>query len=98
MKAREHRLGLQLYRRRGPVNNIPLQVVHRVAADANAFARLNKASARLLRIHDLNQGRQEIVSTAIKRLGADFRNIRLLHPKKRVLRFAAPELIIATKH
>ena len=59
-----------------------------LASEANALKRLNDASSRLWRHHDLKAGLKEILATTIELLGADQGNIQLLDGR-RVLRIEA---------
>jgi PAS domain S-box-containing protein len=63
----------------------------RLAAEANALARLNDWSSRLWRIRNLKEGLDEMLVAVIELLGADRGNIHLLDPERGVL-------TIATQH
>jgi len=57
----------------------------RLAADANALARLNTLSSRLWQMRSLREGLTEMLVATIELLGADMGNIQLLKPDRGVL-------------
>jgi PAS domain S-box-containing protein len=61
----------------------------RVISDAAALANLNELSTRLLRLHSLREGLQEMVHATVKLLGADMGNIQIADAGKGVLTIAA---------
>jgi PAS domain S-box-containing protein len=61
----------------------------RLAADANALAKLNALSSRLWQIRALGDGLEEMLAATIELLGADKGNIQLVEPERNVLVIAA---------
>jgi uncharacterized protein (TIGR03067 family) len=61
----------------------------RLADEVNALARLNEASSRLWRMHDLRAGLEEMLDATIKLLGADMGNIQMFDADRGVLVIAA---------
>jgi PAS domain S-box-containing protein len=61
----------------------------RLAAEAEALAKLNEWSSRLWRIRNLEEGLQEMLAGVIELVGADKANIQLLDSERRVLTIAA---------
>jgi PAS domain S-box-containing protein len=60
-----------------------------LASEATALAFLNEAGNRLWRLHDLQQGFQEMLSASITICGADMGNVQILDPDKKALTIVA---------
>jgi signal transduction histidine kinase/DNA-binding response OmpR family regulator len=61
----------------------------RVAAEAEALARLNELSSRLWQARDLGEGLEEMLAATVELLGADMGNVQLINPDRGVLLIAA---------
>src|SRR5690348_14992417 len=65
----------------------PLQARNKqLTAEVAAWTRLNEATKRLWETTDLKAGLKEILEASITLLSADFGNVQLLDPEKKVLR------------
>jgi len=61
----------------------------RLAAEADALARLNDLSSRLWRMRSLREGLDEMLAATIELLGADMGNVQILDAERKVLTIAA---------
>jgi PAS domain S-box-containing protein len=61
----------------------------RLAAEADALARLNELSSRLWRMRSLREGLDEMLAATIELLGADMGNVQILDAERNVLTIAA---------
>jgi signal transduction histidine kinase/CheY-like chemotaxis protein len=61
----------------------------RLAAEADALARLNELSSRLWRMRSLSDGLDEMLAATIELLGADMGNVQILDADRKVLTIAA---------
>jgi PAS domain S-box-containing protein len=57
----------------------------RIQSDADALSKLNELSSRLWNMQNLREGLDEMLAATIELLGADFGNIQILDPQRRVL-------------
>ncbi len=57
----------------------------RIQSDADALTKLNDLSSRLWNMQNLREGLDEMLAATIELLGADFGNIQILDPQRRVL-------------
>ena len=57
----------------------------RIRADADALTKLNELSSRLWKMQSLREGLDEMLAATIELLGADFGNIQIFDPQRRVL-------------
>jgi PAS domain S-box-containing protein len=57
----------------------------RIQSDADALTKLNELSSRLWKMESLREGLDEMLAATIELLGADFGNIQILDPQRRVL-------------
>ncbi len=57
----------------------------RIQSDADALTKLNELSSRLWNLRSLREGLDDMLEATIELLGADFGNIQILDPQRRVL-------------